>query len=80
MGTNAFIQSSKPDLHISLDTHTILKNISPEPVNSRGYLGSNKKDLSKVLWLVKCSYLSAFFFLSIPLRTTLITDFLTDLY
>jgi hypothetical protein len=73
------MQSSKPDLHITLAKHTILKNVSPEPVKSRGYMGLNKKGLSKVLWLLKCSYLPAFFLLFIPPRTTLITNFPTDL-
>jgi hypothetical protein len=48
-GTNAFTQPSKPDVHITLDEDIILKNVSPEPVNSRGSLGWSKKDLSKVL-------------------------------
>jgi hypothetical protein len=60
-GTNAFTQPSKPDLHITLDEDIILKNVSPEPVNSRGCLGLSKKDLSKVLSLMVVVFLSSSF-------------------
>lgn len=51
-GKNAFAQPSRADLHVTLDEDILLKNIIPEPVNSRGCLGLNKKDLSNVLTLM----------------------------
>jgi hypothetical protein len=59
-GTNAFSYPSKPDLHITLDEDIIIKNVSPEPVNSRGCLGLNKKDLGKVLTLMVVFISSSF--------------------
>jgi hypothetical protein len=58
-GTNAFTQPPKPDLHITLDEDIILKNVYPEPVNSRGCLGLNKKDLSKVITLMVVVFISS---------------------
>jgi hypothetical protein len=46
-GTNAFTQPSKPDIHITLDEDIILKNVSPEPVNSRGSWAGAKKIFPK---------------------------------
>jgi hypothetical protein len=68
-GKNSFSPPCKPDLHITLEEDIILKDVLPEPVNSRGCLGLTKKDFDKVLSLMvvfiysKAYYL--FFFLSI---------------
>ncbi len=57
--TNSFCHPTKADLLITPEEDIILKTVSPEPVNSRGCLGLNKKDLSKVLSLMVVVYLSS---------------------
>jgi hypothetical protein len=51
-GTIVFSHPSKTTLHNTLDEDIILRNISPELVNSWACLGLNKKDLGKVLTLM----------------------------
>jgi hypothetical protein len=60
-GKNAFTQPFKPDVVITLDEDILLKNVCPEPVNSRGCLGLNKTDLCKVITLMVVVFISSNF-------------------
>ena len=42
------VKKVKKDLHDTPNGDIILKAVDPEPVNSRGYLGLNKKDFAVV--------------------------------
>jgi hypothetical protein len=72
-GKNAFTQPHKPDVMITLNEDILLEDVCPEPVNSRGCLGLNKSDLSKVTTLMVLVFISSKFSLSffIPFMSTL---------
>jgi hypothetical protein len=48
-GTNTFTWGEKEDLHVTCNEDIILRAVKPEPVNSRGHLGLNKKDFVVVV-------------------------------
>jgi hypothetical protein len=72
-GKNAFTQPHKPDVMITLNEDILLEDVCPEPVNSRGCLGLNKSDLSKVTTLMVLVFISSKFSFSffIPFMSTL---------
>ncbi len=44
-----FTCGEKEDLHVTCNEDIILRDVEPEPVNSRGHLGLNKKDFVVVV-------------------------------
>ena len=68
-GTNAFSPPSKPDVHVTWEEDIILQGINPEPVNSRGCLGLNKKDFAKVVALMVVFLSSDFFYFNLRILT-----------
>ena len=57
-GKDAFSPPAKPDIHITWEEDILLKDIIPEPVNSRGCLGLDKKDYSKIMALMVVVFIS----------------------
>ena len=55
-GANSFAWGLRPDIHVACNDDILLPIVS-EPVNSRGHLGVNKKDLAKVHSLMVEFYL-----------------------
>jgi hypothetical protein len=52
-GKNSFAWGEKPDLMITLNEDILVKDVIPQPINSRGHFGLESKDLMAVLkkWL-----------------------------
>jgi hypothetical protein len=61
-GNNSFAWGKKPDLHEAFNEDILLRNVLPEPVNSRGNLGIKKKDLQIVLSRMVLVYYRLFSF------------------
>jgi hypothetical protein len=55
-GTNTFTWGDKEDLHVTCNEDILLRAVEPEPVNSRGHLGLNKKDFVVVVSRVVVVY------------------------
>lgn len=74
-GTNSFNWDFKTDIVVTLDEDILLEAVEPQPVNSRGHLGLNKKDLKLVLSRMVVVYFILFLNLFFRLSTIFKTNF-----
>ena len=58
-GKNSFAWGEKPDLMITLNEDILVKDVIPQPINSRGHFGLENKDLIAVLKKMVMVYFSS---------------------